>query len=69
MKNERLKTLMAQRLSAGNTSPDQVQVLNKDQLLFATAGRGCDCPSLTSCGTFCSNNCGLKVKFEENESI
>ncbi len=62
MKNERLKSLMAHKLASGKSAASgQVQVLNKEELMYTTAGRGCDCPNLTTCGTFCSNNCGVKV--------
>ena len=61
---------MVQRLAVGNASADPASILNKDQLLLATAGRGCECPSLlTTYGTFCTNTCGLKIRLADQNSL
>ena len=62
MKNEKLKHLMAGKIAQGKLHPGKdVEILNRDLLVFAHGGGGPNCPMLTSCGTFGSGNCGLKV--------
>lgn len=62
MKNEKLKHLMATKIAQSKLQPvKDVEILNHELLAYAHGGGGPNCPMLTSCGTFGSNNCGLKV--------
>lgn len=62
MKNEKLKSLMARKVTnmQMHVSGD-FELLNKDQLVYAHGGAASNCPMLTSCGTYDSNNCGVKL--------
>lgn len=62
MKNEKLKSLMAQKAtSLQKHATGDFELLNKEQLTYAHGGKGSNCPMLTSCGVYDSGNCGLKV--------
>lgn len=63
MKSEKLKGLLRQKLSHHSTT-DQVTILNREELQHAIGGAAAKCPScpaLTSCGSYCSDNCGIKL--------
>lgn len=67
MKNGKLKSLMAKKMAENAGTLTEVEMLNKQELEFATGGystavSGPNCPNLTSCGTFsnCNDKCGVK---------
>lgn len=62
MKNEKLRSLMAQKTANMQTRvSSDFELLNKEQLTYAHGGAAANCPVLTSCGTYDSNNCGVKL--------
>lgn len=61
MKNEKLKSLLARKAANVQLHSNEFELLNVDQLNYAHGGAASNCPMLTSCGTYDSNNCGLKV--------
>lgn len=66
MKNEKLKSLMARK--AANVqmhASGDFELLNKEQLNYAHGGAASNCPVLTSCGTYDSNNCSVKFGKEQ----
>ncbi len=66
MKNEKLKQLMAAKVAQNKQHPyKDVEILNRDMLVYAQGGGGTNCPMLTSCGTYGSNNCGVKFELEQ----
>jgi hypothetical protein len=67
MKNSRLKSMLAARMSDLQSSAADTRILNASELDLLTGGeKPVQCPNLQSCGTFsnCNGKCtvdGIKV--------